>query len=239
MSYDDHGRLPLYAFSGAPTAPHPCISTQVCRFWRDAVRQSVKAFSARRPDVDLDQITRIFPNITSLNLSSIDGLTLSQLAPLSKLTALASLHLPTIEGPGGSSSTSAATSAPVNITALTQLTQLEATSCPALRHELQHLTALTALKALALQWCAQSSDLSKLKALESLSLPCAYMEEADVRALAPATGLSLLRFKVNSRALGSTLAAASVLKNLQRLDMSVSSNSSTPSPWAPCSPLTG
>jgi hypothetical protein len=206
----------------------------VCKYWRDAVRQSVKAFSARRPDVDLDLITRVFPNITSLNLSVIDGLTLAQLAPLSKLTTLCSLSLPTIEGGG-------AAGGPVNISSLTHLTQLEAHYCPALRSELGQLTSLTRLRSLALHWWAgwQVSSLQGLKSLESLSLPCVYVEEPDVRALAPATRLSQLRCKVNSRALGATLAATSALQGLQRLELSVSSNSSTPSPWAPCCPPTG
>jgi hypothetical protein len=196
------------------------------------VRQSLKAFSARRPDVDLEQITRVFPNITALNLSVIDGLTLAQLGPLSNLTTLSSLSLPTIQGGGGPAS-------PVNLSSLAHLTQLEAHYCPALRSELAQLTALTRLRSLTLHWCCQASSLRGLRSLESLSLPCAYMEDADVRALAPATGLSLLRFKVNSRALGATLAATSALQGLQRLELSVSSNSSTPSPWAPCCPPTG
>ena len=65
-----------------PPQPPALPPPQVCKYWRDGVRRSIQCFSVRRPDVDLAQISRIFPNITDLNLSAVDGLTLAQLGSL-------------------------------------------------------------------------------------------------------------------------------------------------------------
>ena len=68
----------------------------VCRDWCRAARKCLKEATPRRPDVDLQRLARVCPNLTHLDLSLVEGLSTARLAPLHHLTALRSLCLSNI-----------------------------------------------------------------------------------------------------------------------------------------------
>ncbi len=68
----------------------------VCKEWSRASRSCLKDATPKRPDVDLGKIVKLYPNLTQLNLSHVEGLTTHMLAPLRQLTALRELCLSNI-----------------------------------------------------------------------------------------------------------------------------------------------
>ncbi|GIL49495.1 hypothetical protein Vafri_5820 [Volvox africanus] len=75
------------------TAKQFVVVQLVCKDWSHCARYCLKDATPKRPDVDLSKLATLYPNLTQLNLSHVEGLSTHMLAPLRKLTALRELCL--------------------------------------------------------------------------------------------------------------------------------------------------
>ncbi|EFJ45346.1 hypothetical protein VOLCADRAFT_94477 [Volvox carteri f. nagariensis] len=78
------------------TAKQFVVVQLVCKDWSRSARYCLKDATPKRPDVDLSKLATLYPNLTQLNLSHVEGLSTRMLAPLRQLTALRELCLSNI-----------------------------------------------------------------------------------------------------------------------------------------------
>ncbi|GLC56921.1 hypothetical protein PLESTB_001163500 [Pleodorina starrii] len=78
------------------TAKQFVVVQLVCKDWSRSARYCLKDATPKRPDVDLSKLATLYPNLTQLNLSHVEGLTTRMLTPLRQLTALRELCLSNI-----------------------------------------------------------------------------------------------------------------------------------------------
>ncbi|GFR47940.1 hypothetical protein Agub_g9743 [Astrephomene gubernaculifera] len=101
----EDGPPPSYGYWQAPpdglfdvivpqlTAKQFVVVQLVCKDWSRSARYCLKEAAPKRPDVDLCKLATLYPNLTQLNLSHVEGLSTRMLTPLSQLTALRELCL--------------------------------------------------------------------------------------------------------------------------------------------------
>ncbi|KAJ9524441.1 hypothetical protein QJQ45_019499 [Haematococcus lacustris] len=70
------------------------------RAWYTAVRLGLHSCTPRRPGTSLPRIVALYPQLTRLDLSQQEGLSPACLAPLTQLTALQELSLPSLQAEG-------------------------------------------------------------------------------------------------------------------------------------------
>ncbi|KXZ53274.1 hypothetical protein GPECTOR_7g1168 [Gonium pectorale] len=85
------------------TAKQFVVVQLVCKDWSRAARHCLKNAEPKRPDVDLGKLVTLYPNLTQLNLSHLEGWTSRMLTPLRQLTALRELCVSNIALQRGSS----------------------------------------------------------------------------------------------------------------------------------------
>ncbi|KAL6765038.1 hypothetical protein V8C86DRAFT_1224390 [Haematococcus lacustris] len=76
------------------------VAQLVSRAWYTAVRLGLHSCTPRRPGTSLPCIVALYPQLTRLDLSQQEGLSPACLAPLTQLTALQELSLPSLQAEG-------------------------------------------------------------------------------------------------------------------------------------------